>query len=135
MLAIPRLGRSVHDSADHLDTDPERVELVAAAPAQVVVAVAAALVVEADPEAFLVLRQRNLQRLPGRQTLANSRPLRLEQEGVGVPRLRRQRQAGGHLGDREALGAGPVLPRDVAAEVDAAPGPDAHHVALADAAL
>ena len=62
MPAIPRPGRSVHDDTNHLDAHPERVELVAASLAEVVVTVAAALVVEADPEFLVVLRHLDFQR-------------------------------------------------------------------------
>src|SRR5262245_7376057 len=70
----PTRGRSVHDDADDLDADPERVELVTAAPAEVVIQVAAALVVEADPEAFPVARQLDLPRRSRRLTRPRPRP-------------------------------------------------------------
>src|SRR5262249_54980221 len=67
---------------------------------------------------------------------------RLEKERVGMTGLLRQRQSltGPPVADapgspREAIGTGDVLSRHVAAAVDAAPGPDTHHIALADAPL
>src|SRR5439155_1076940 len=55
--------------------------------------------------------------------------------GVRGARLLRQRQRLAGPAGRDAVGAADVLARGVAAAVDAAAGPDAHHVALADAAL
>ena len=75
------------DDADDLDADPERVELVAKALAEVIVLVAAALVVEAEPEFFAVPGQLDLERLAGGPALVQRRPLRLEQQGKGVARL------------------------------------------------
>src|SRR5258708_5668789 len=48
---------SVDDDTDDLDADSERVELVAATLAEMVVVIAAAFVVEPDPEPFPVLGQ------------------------------------------------------------------------------
>src|SRR5262249_61354835 len=61
--------KSIHDGAHDLDTHPQGVEFVAKAFADVIVVIAAALVVEADPEFFLILSQPDLERLAGRQTL------------------------------------------------------------------
>src|SRR5262245_52014893 len=102
-----------------------------------IVLVTAPLVVEADPEFFPVLRQLDLERLAGWATFLHPGAFRLEKERVGVTGLLRQRQSltGPPVADapgspRDAIGTGDVLSRHVAAAVDAAAGPDAHHVAL-----
>src|SRR5687767_2334308 len=53
-------GASIHLDADDLDAHPQRVLLVAPALAEVVVVVAAARVVEAQPQRLGVLRQLDL---------------------------------------------------------------------------
>src|SRR5437870_4650228 len=57
---------SIDDGAHDLDADPERVELVLSATAEVVVLVPALLVVEADPQALLVVGHLDFQRLARR---------------------------------------------------------------------
>src|SRR3954470_8885046 len=124
------IARSIHDDADDLDPYPERVELMAEAAAEGVVAVPAALVVEPRPQPFLVPGQLDLERLARRQALRRPGRLGLEEQGVGQARLRRQRQR--RLLPRDGAGrAVHALPRLLAvAPVDAAAGPDAHHVPL-----
>src|SRR5262245_36467251 len=66
-------GPSIHNDSHHLDADPQRVEFMALALAQMVVQVTARLVVEADPQLFLVLGQLDLERFARRQALRRSR--------------------------------------------------------------
>src|SRR5207247_3067269 len=58
----------IHDGADDFDPHPHRVELVTPSLAEVVVQIAAAQIVEAEPEVFLILGQRDFQGLAGRFT-------------------------------------------------------------------
>src|SRR5262249_60367131 len=78
---------SVHGDPDHLDADPERVELVPQSPTQVVVVEPALLVVEADPELFLVAGQLDLQRLARRLGPGRAGRFRFGGQGVGGGRL------------------------------------------------
>src|SRR5262245_18110576 len=69
----------VHRDSDYLDAQPQWVQLVALAFAEVVVDVAAFFVVEADEQFLLVLRQLDFQRLAGRQTVLQVRTLGLDE--------------------------------------------------------
>src|SRR5205823_241168 len=105
--------------------------------AEMVVVETALLVVEADPQFFPVVVQLHLQRLARRQALRRGRQFSLEKQGEGMSRLPGQGEGGGGAAGlkQETIGAVDVLARLVAAAVDAAAGPDAHHVALADSPL
>src|SRR5207249_10787600 len=109
-------------------------EFVSAAFAEMVVLVADFLVVEVDPEFFLVLGRLNFERLAGRDASDRAGGLGLEEQGVGVCRVGREgerRLFAGASGFTISLGAVDVFPRLIAvAAVNQAAGPDADRVAF-----
>src|SRR5947209_18669193 len=85
--------RFLIDNRPHdLNPHPQRVELVAAAFAEVVIEIAAALVVEAEPEFFLVLGQLDFEWLAGRRAFEDRRTLGLEEDRERVVRLLAERE-------------------------------------------
>src|SRR5713101_6618745 len=80
---------SVHDNAYNFNSQPQGVELVTTALTQVVILVAAAQVVETNPQPFLVFSQRDFQRLSGRRAFLQVGSLGLDEESEGVAWFRR----------------------------------------------
>src|SRR5215831_5663403 len=95
---MPSINYCPHD----FDAQPHWIELVTLAFAEMVVVVAALLVVEADPELFLVLAELDLERLARRQGLVRPPTFDLEEDRVGMFRIGGQRQhcriSGGQCG-------------------------------------
>src|SRR5260221_2207747 len=80
-------SESIPRDAPRFDADPERVELMAATLAEMIVLIMALLVVEADPDFFHVLGELDLQRLTRRQALGRAGGFGLEEQREGVCRL------------------------------------------------
>src|SRR5437867_2726206 len=79
----------IHSDSYYFNPHPERVEFMTAALAEVIVLVAAALVVEAEPELFLVFAQSDLERLARRQAFLHAGRFGLGQQSERMARFRR----------------------------------------------
>src|SRR5262249_35215323 len=78
------VGRgSIHGDPHDLDADPEWIAFMPETLAEMVIEVPAPLVVEADPQLFLVLRQLDFERFAGWQALLDAGSLGLERQAEG----------------------------------------------------
>src|SRR5207244_1605936 len=62
----------IYDGSHHFNPHPERIKLMTAAFAEMIVLIAALLIVEAEPELFFVLGEWDLEGLAGRQGLLDA---------------------------------------------------------------